>query len=200
MAFNPDVLGNVALPPCHVMFQFYTRELSQQERLDWTVENFGRDAVDKELFSVEGTSFHGTELKELEDRIRKMADSMNVPKYGLSCMWTQRSCDFPSGVPFNILSYSILVHIIAKLVNMVPDELVGSLGDCHIYLNQMDGINEQLSRQGRDTLPKLVIHGTQDAIEDFKYEDFDIVGYDSDPTIRFPLNVGGDVRFFASDK
>ena len=80
--------------------------------------------------------------------------------------------------------------MIAKLVNMVPDELIGSLGDCHIYLNQMDGVQEHLKRNGYDELPKLVIEGIQNCVEDFKYEDFEIVDYHPDPIIKFPLNVG----------
>lgn len=190
VAFNPDVLGKVALPPCHVMFQFYTRELNAQERLDWIVENVGSDVIGKDLLTTDERTYHGAEMDEINDKINAIADSVNAPKYGLSCMWTQRSCDFPSGIPFNILSYSILVYIIGKLTNMIPDELIGSLGDCHIYLNQMDGINEQLTRKGKDALPKLIIHGTQNSIDDFKYEDFEIVGYDSDPIIKFPLSVG----------
>ena len=190
VAFNPDVLGKVALPPCHVMFQFYTRELEPQERLEWIIEHDKDSIKGNDLFDAETTSYNATPISELRDRINEIADSVNAPKYGLSCMWTQRSCDLPSGVPFNICSYSILTHIIAKLTNMIPDELIGSLGDCHIYLNQMEGIEEQLSRQGKDTLPKLIIKGNQEKIEDFKYEDFEIVGYESDPIIRFPLSVG----------
>jgi thymidylate synthase len=117
-------------------------------------------------------------------------DIAEIPKYALSCMWVQRSCDCPSGIPFNISSYGLLTYMVAKLVNMVPDELIASLGDCHIYLNQMEGVKEQLSRKGSDIIPKLVIHGNQKSIEDFKYEDFEIVNYHPDPIIKFPLNVG----------
>jgi thymidylate synthase len=80
--------------------------------------------------------------------------------------------------------------MIAKLVNMVPDELIGSLGDCHIYLNQVDGINEQLSRNGSDVTPKLIINGNQKSVEDFNYNDFKIVDYHPDSIIKFPLSVG----------
>jgi thymidylate synthase len=117
-------------------------------------------------------------------------DIADIPKYGLSCMWSQRSVDAPLGLCWNIVSYSILTHIIAKLVNMVPDELVGSLGDCHIYLNQIEGVKEHLNREGYDELPKLVIEGDQKCIEDFKYDDFKIFGYKCDPIIKIPLSVG----------
>ena len=80
--------------------------------------------------------------------------------------------------------------MIANIVNMVPDELIGSLGDCHIYLNQMEGVKEHLTRSGYDELPKLVINGNHRCVEDFNFEDFEIVGYKSDPIIKMPLSVG----------
>lgn len=167
VAYNPDELYAMALPPCHVMFQFYTRELSQEERI-----NLYKKAYKKEIANTE----------ELE--------STNIPKYGLSCMWTQRSVDVPLGLVWNIVSYGLLTHIIAKLANMIPDELIGSLGDCHIYLNQLDGVKEQLNRKGYDELPNLIIDGEQKYVEDFKFEDFKIMGYKCDPIIKMPLSVG----------
>jgi thymidylate synthase len=167
IAYNPDVLYAMALPPCHVMFQFYTRELSQKERINLYKKTYKKEIVNTEEF-----------------------ESANIPKYGLSCMWTQRSVDVPLGLVWNIVSYGLLTHIIAKLVNMIPDELIGSLGDCHIYLNQLDGVKEQLNRKGYDELPNLIIDGEQKYIEDFKFEDFKIMGYKCDPIIKMPLSVG----------
>ena len=141
LAFNPDQLDDMALPPCHVMMQFYTREIEPG-------------------------------------------------KYGLSCMWTQRSVDVCCGLPFNIASYALLTHMIAHIVGMIPDELVGSLGDCHIYKNHIDGVNEQLTREGSEILPKLIIKRNVGSIEDFRYDDFDIRGYNPDPPIKYQLNVG----------
>ena len=163
IAYNPDQLNEMALPPCHVMMQFYTRKLTKDER----VEIYKKRYEDDSEF-------------ELDD----------VPKYGLSCMWTQRSVDTPLGLPYNILSYSVLTYMIAELVNMVPDELIGSLGDCHIYLNQMEGIKEQLKRGGSDVYPQLIINGKHKKIEDFKFEDFEITEYYPDATIKMPLSVG----------
>jgi thymidylate synthase len=117
-------------------------------------------------------------------------DIAEIPKYGLSCMWSQRSVDVPLGLCWNISSYGFLTYMIAKLVNMVPDELIGSLGDCHIYLNQIEGVQEHLKRNGYNELPKLIIEGDQKYIKDFKYEDFKIIGYKSDPIIKMPLSVG----------
>ena len=117
-------------------------------------------------------------------------DIAGIPKYGLSCMWTQRSVDTFLGLPFNIASYACLTHMIAKLVNMIPDELIASLGDCHIYKAHIDAVNEQLSRSGSDVLPKLIIHNNQKTIEDFKYNDFEIIDYNPNPPIKAPLLVG----------
>jgi len=169
VAYNPDQLDEMALPPCHVMMQFYTRKLTWDERLAEYKKRYGRTDVPITTIKM---------------------DSLRVPKYGLSCMWMQRAVDSPIGLPYNILSYSVLTYMIAELVNMVPDELVGSLGDTHIYLNQMDGVREQLTRNGSDIYPQLKITGTHKKIEDFKFDDFEITDYYPDPTIKFPLSVG----------
>jgi thymidylate synthase len=79
--------------------------------------------------------------------------------------------------------------MVAEVVNMVPDELIASLGDTHIYMNQMDGVMEQLNRNGSE-LPKLKINRKVEILEDFKYEDFEIEGYNPDPPIKYPLSVG----------
>jgi thymidylate synthase len=174
VAFNPDVLalGNAALPPCHVMFQFYTRELRRDERLKYLRENY--DLTDEEYNGMSG----------------EYLDKYNVPRYGLSCMYTMRSNDYFLGQPFNTASYSILTYMIAKLVNMVPDEVIASLGDCHIYKAHIEAVKEQLQREGSDVVPKLVIHGNQKTIDDFRYEDFEIIDYNPDPPIKAPLLVG----------
>ena len=132
-AWNPAELDTVVLPPCHYGFQVYTRELSIEERLDLASKHYPNfDILD---FGIPFTCTH--------DDIDKYYP---VPKRAISLMWNQRSVDTPLGLPFNIASYGLLLEIIAKEVNMVPDELIGNLGDCHIYLNQIDGVKEQIGR------------------------------------------------------
>jgi len=130
-AWNISDLPHQVLPPCHYGFQVYTRELSINERRDWCKKN-------------------NVVLEHLEAGLENEEDDMRanrVPTRAISLMWNQRSVDTPLGLPFNIASYGLLLEIIAKTVNMVPDELIGNLGDCHIYLNQIDGVNEQIGRE-----------------------------------------------------
>ena len=185
VAFNPDVLYSAescALPPCHVMFQFYTRELTHQERLDWYNKNYIENINNDNLYSVV--------LEESESD--ESLDELNVPKRELSLSFWCRSQDFPLGTPFNILSYSLLTYMMCKIVNMVPGELIYHGGDCHIYTNQIEGIKEQLKRNGSDKLPKLKFTEGKEFknITDFVYEDFIIENYYPDPVIKFPLSVG----------
>jgi thymidylate synthase len=123
-------LPNMVLPPCHYGFQVYTRELSLQERYD---------LIDIELFiqnyKIQSMSF--------EER-KKELDEQNVPTRAISLMWNQRSVDTFLGLPFNIASYGLLLEIIAKEVNMVPDQLIGNLGDVHLYSNHIEQAKEQI--------------------------------------------------------
>ena len=192
VAFNPDQLDEMALPPCHVMFQFYTKELTSEERMRLFNDRYIKGEIPQKYHDwfkeYSKNTPNGMDVKMPDDGSN--FDIADIPRYGLSCMFIMRSNDYMCGTPFNWPQYGLLTHIIAKLVNMIPDELVYSVGDCHIYLNHMDGINEQLTRKGSDVIPKLIIHGNQKTIEDFKYEDFEIVDYHPDPIIKFPLNVG----------
>ena len=118
-AWNVGELDQMVLPPCHYGFQVYTRDLSEKERVSLTM---------------------------FEEITKEDMDELGVPKRAISLMFNCRSQDFPLGTPFNIASYALLLEIIAKEVNMVPDELIGNLGDCHIYLNQIEGVKEQIGR------------------------------------------------------
>ena len=106
----------------------------------------------------------------------------------LSCQLYQRSADVFLGVPFNIASYSLLLHMLAATCGYEVGDFVHTFGDTHIYLNHVDQINEQLSRTPRK-LPKLIIKRKVDSVVDFKYEDFEIVEYDPYPAIKGAVSV-----------
>lgn len=128
-AWNVGELDNMALPPCHLLFQFYVCD--------------GK----------------------------------------LSCQLYQRSADIFLGVPFNIASYALLTHMIAHVCDLEVGDFVWTGGDCHLYANHLEQTDLQLSREPM-ALPKLVIHNNPQNIFDFKFEDFEIQGYESHPTIK----------------
>ena len=125
-AWNPSDLPNQTLPPCHYGFQCYTRELSLQER----------SQIWNNTHNPAGNIYTHNQYNE-----------NNIPTRSISLKWNQRSCDFPLGIPYNIASYALLLFMIADEVNMIPDELIGSFGDCHIYLDQINGVKEQIGRE-----------------------------------------------------
>lgn len=106
----------------------------------------------------------------------------------LSCQLYQRSCDIFLGVPFNIASYSLLTHMLAQQCDLEVGDFVWAGGDCHIYNNHFDQVRLQLSREPRP-YPKLVIKRRPESIFDYRYEDFEIVGYDPHPHIKAPVAV-----------
>ena len=106
----------------------------------------------------------------------------------LSCQLYQRSCDIFLGVPFNIASYSLLTHMLAQQCDLGVGDFVWTGGDCHLYNNHFDQVRLQLSREPRP-YPKLVIKRKPDSIFDYKFEDFEIVGYDPHPAIKAPVAV-----------
>jgi thymidylate synthase len=171
-AWNVGELDQMVLPPCHYGFQVYTRELSLEERARLTIN------------TPEYRNYSEQQWKEY-------IETTSVPKRAISLMWNQRSCDFPLGIPFNVASYGLLLEIIAKEVNMVPDELIGNLGDCHIYLNQIDGVKEQLTREPFE-LPTLSMdyrEGEYDKeLKGFVPDDFVLFNYQSHPSIKMPLS------------
>lgn len=128
-SWHAAYVDEMALPPCHMMFQFYVQDNK------------------------------------------------------LSCQLYQRSADAFLGVPFNIASYSLLTMMVAKICNLELGEFVHTMGDAHIYLNHLEQVDLQLSREPRN-LPKMIIHGDQKSIDDFKYEDFELVDYNPHKGIK----------------
>ncbi len=133
-AWNVAELNQMTLPPCHYGFQLYTRELSIEERLDLASKKY-------EVFDP--FDFHVGDHKEIDELYP-------VPKRALSLMWNQRSVDTFLGLPFNIASYGLLLEIIAREVDMIPDELIGNLGDVHLYSNHIEQAKEQIGRDLTD--------------------------------------------------
>ena len=133
-AWNPAEIENVALPPCHVLFQFYIQDGE------------------------------------------------------LSCQLYQRSADLFLGVPFNIASYSLLTMMVAHVVDLRPGDFVHTFGDLHLYNNHLEQARTQLSRDCR-SLPKMKLNPAVKNIYDFKFEDFQLAGYDPHPSIKAPIAV-----------
>jgi len=117
---------------------------------------------------------------------------VNPGKYrAISLMWNQRSADTFLGLPFNIASYGLLLTILAKEVNMVPDQLIGNLGDTHLYLNHIEQAKEQIGREPFE-LPTLnqfpTYEGSRPSIESYVVGDFTLKDYQSHPSIKAPLS------------
>jgi len=177
-AWNVGELDQMTLPPCHYGFQVYTRELTFEERTR---------LYNKTL----GEGFENKKWLPNEDFIESRLKTDNIPTRSISLMWNQRSVDTFLGLPFNIASYGLLLEIIAKEVNMVPDELIGNLGDVHLYKNHIDQAKEQLTREpmglsdvrlrNYENLESLL--NTKDSMKNIQ-----LWHYDSHPLIKAPLS------------
>lgn len=123
-AWNPKRIPEMALPPCHYAMEFYTEPIPLDERIAYYNRNVGGE----------------------ESPTAETLDYADVPKHYLSMRWIQRSCDMALGVPFNILSYAVMLTVVASTVNMVPKMLAGSLGNAHIYADHIGGVRSMLDR------------------------------------------------------
>jgi len=178
-AWHPYWVDHCALPPCHCFLQFHTELLTEAERLDLWQKKFALadGSIPSYVPNFEGKNF------------MERFDQDGIPVRRLNCQLYQRSLDLPIGGPFNIASYSLLTSLIAHCVNMVAGEFVWSIGDCHIYVNQLDGVKEQLSRNPLPNLPTIKLNPLIKDIFSFKYEDIELVGYESHPPIKMPVAV-----------
>jgi thymidylate synthase len=131
----------MVLPPCHYGFQVYTRELSFEERYVILKSRTNEDPLKYSRLDNGDYDQHPKEMTT------KWMNEENIPTRAISLMWNQRSVDTFLGLPFNIASYGLLLEIIAKAVNMVPDELIGNLGDVHLYSNHIEQAKEQIGRE-----------------------------------------------------
>jgi len=165
-AWNVSELDQVVLPPCHYGFQLYTRVLDLDERIDWYNKNSDPSHQSRDYF-------------------HEHMDDYAVPRRVISLMWNQRSVDTFLGLPFNIASYAMLLHLIANEVNMMPGEIIGNLGDTHLYKNHIEQAEEQISREPKPHLPKLKLSNVDILNGEFDYE---ILHYHSHPTIKAPLS------------
>jgi thymidylate synthase len=168
-AWNVGELDQMILPPCHFGFQVYTRELSLEERTQYKKK---RDGI----------------ARTFAPYTHQMLDGSNIPTRAISLMWNQRSVDTFLGLPFNIASYGLLLEIIAKEVNMVPDQLIGSLGDVHLYSNHVEQAKEQIGREPFPLPTLRIASGPLDDIAHHEIMDFDILNYQSHPAIKAPLS------------
>lgn len=163
-AWNVGEIEDMALPPCHTLFQFYVRNIPYETRRSIAAHK-NVNPVDSQL-------------------------DYFAPKYYLDCQLFARSQDTLLGTPFNIASYSLLIHMMAQQLNMLPGEFVLSIGDAHIYKNHFDAVAEQLSRRDKiQEPPQLTILRKPDSIFDYKYEDFKFTNYKPLPNISAPIAV-----------
>lgn len=175
-AWNVGELEDMALAPCHLLFQFYVRPLSKGER--------------EVLYDQGQLSTHGRVW--VNKHTPRELDDLGVPRSALDCQVYQRSADIFIGLPFNIASYGLLTHLVARHVGMAPGELVWTGGDCHLYSNHFEQAGEQLSRE---PLPAPRLRWNTEETDIFRAavltqpELVELEGYNPHPAIRAEVAV-----------
>lgn len=163
--------GRSSLAACHCMFQLFVQPISNQERMHLIPQD--------RLVAFVNRAQGSNDVEAL--------DYLEIPKQKLSLKLYQRSADFPVGVPMNIASYSLLLHMLAQCLNMVPHRFIWSGGDIHVYSNQVELFKEQLQRSPKP-LPKLIIKDkSKKDLLSFTPDDFALEGYEHHPKIVYPV-------------
>jgi len=184
-AWNVGELDKMVLPPCHYGFQVYTRELSLEEK-EWELEktNCINDIEnDRMIYGHEWEKYIQDQYEGIQS-----TQGIKIPTRAISLCWNQRSVDTGLGLSFNIASYSLLLMMIAKQVNMVPDEVIGNLGDVHLYLNHIEPIKEQLTREPYPLPTVKISDRVVNDISEYTLDDIILENYQSHPTIKMPLS------------
>lgn len=176
-AWNPTEIDQMALAPCHCFFQFNCRPMTWEQRIN--------SITTHEVSYGNNNDFSNS--KNIETLYKEL-DNLGIPKYYLDCQLYMRSNDIFLGCPFNIASYALLTHMIAQVTNTVAGELVYTGGDSHIYSNHYDQVKLQLTREPY-SLPKIKLNPHIKNIDDFKYEDIELIDYKCHPTIKAPVAV-----------
>lgn len=178
-AWNVAELDDMVLPPCHYGFQVYTRELTYSERYSlWFSRNYET-----------GMEYDESIIPDFENKYYE-----KTPERAISLMWNQRSVDTFLGLPFNIASYGLLLTLLGKLTNMVPEDLIGNLGDTHLYLNHIEQAREQIERKSSE-LPNVKLNFDFEYLDGYivdwgkiKVDDIQLTNYNSHPAIKAPLS------------
>lgn len=185
-AWNVGDLDKMALMPCHVMFQFYVEQMTDQERANYAYNNGFIQAPYICLSVWKNRMLNQTK----GDITGKYFDELKVPKYKLSCQLYQRSGDLFLGVPFNISSYALLTHMIAQVCGYAVGDFVHTFGDLHLYSNHTEQAKLLLTRKNDlYKLPTLWLNPDVIDIDNFKFDDINIIGYQSHPSIKGDIAV-----------
>lgn len=189
--WNPQEMGNVDLPPCHTLFQFFVEPMSLNERKYWVDHNYvggGLQAIADYCNTGITTEDELRKEEILVNGFDNLLKWVKAPTSKLSCQLYQRSADFFLGVPFNISSYALLTHIIAKECGLGLGEFVWTGGDVHLYANHLDQAKEQCLRTYEYDTPKLKPFAHK-PFDQYEPNDFELIDYKSHPAIKAPVAV-----------